>query len=323
MSDPIPTLTPPTRRPPWLPSVAMAILVAALGGCSLKTYAINMVGNALAEGDSVYETDEDLELIGDALPFSLKLTESLLNESPNHRGLLLTACRGFVLYSYAYVDYPAEVTMETDIDLGRTMRMRARKLYERALSYCLRGLEREYRGFTSQLTRDPDVAAASVEPGHEERDLPLMYWSAAALGLAISVSPGSAAMLARLPEVEALLEQALVLDEAWDDGALHEFKVVFAGAVPGQPDYDEIRHHYDRALVLSGGQSAGLHVAYAEAVSVPTQNSAEFREMMEQALAVDPDANPDNRLVNLIAHRRATWLLERIEDLFLDVDPAG
>ena len=105
-----------------------------------------------------------------------------------------------------------------------------------------------------------------------------------------------------------------MLDEAWDNGALHEFKVVFAGAVPGQPDYDEIRGHYDRALVLSGGQSAGLHVAYAEAVSVPTQNSAEFREMMEQALAVDPDANPGNRLVNLIAQRRATWLLERIED---------
>jgi len=323
MSDPIPTLTPPTRRRPWLPSVAMAILVASLGGCSLKSSAINMVGNALAEGDSVYESDEDLELVGDALPFSLKLTESLLSESPNHRGLLLTACRGFILYSYAYVDYPADVTMETDIDLGRTMRMRARKLYERALGYCLRGLEREYPGFTNQLTRDPDVAAAFVEPGHEERDLPLMYWSAAALGLAISVSPGSAAMLARLPEVEALLEQSLVLDEAWDNGALHEFKVVLAGAVPGQPDYDEIRRHYDRALVLSGGQSAGLHVAYAEAVSVPTQNSAEFREMMEQALAVDPDANPDNRLVTLIAHRRATWLLERIEDLFLDVDPAG
>ena len=52
---------------------------------------------------------------------------------------------------------------------------------------------------------------------------------------------------------------------------------------------------------------------------MPTQNAAEFREMMEKALAVDPDDDPDNRLVNLIAQRRAAWLLDRIDDLILDL----
>ena len=304
---------------PRIPLVAILVAASLLSGCSLRTYAINMVGDALASGDSVFESDEDLELVGEALPFGLKLTESLLSESPNHEGLLLSACRGFVLYSYAYVDYSAEVAMEDDFDRGRAMRARARRLYQRALRYCLRGIERPYPGFGAELERDPEGAVVRIEPGDEERDLPLMYWSAAAIGLAISVSPGSAAMLARLPEVDALLEHALVLDEAWDDGALHEFKVVFAGAVPGETDYDEIRRHYDRALELSVGQSAGLHVAYAEAVSVPTQNGAEFREMIEKALAVDPDANPDNRLVNLLAHRRASWLLDRVDDLILEL----
>ena len=42
--------------------------------------------------------------------------------------------------------------------------------------------------------------------------------------------------------------------------------------------------------------------------------------MMKAALAVDPDANPENRLVNLLAHRRATWLLERVDDLILDFE---
>ena len=303
-----------------MPLLAIILSVSVLSGCSLKTYAINMVGDALASGDSVFESDEDLELVGDALPFGLKLTESLLNQSPNHEGLLLSACRGFVLYSYGYVNYPAEVAMDTDFEGARVMRARAARLYQRALGYCLRSLERSYEGFGDQLQRDPDRAVLRIEAGDAERDLPLMYWSAAALGLAISVSPGSAAMLARLPEVEALLERALELDEEWDDGALHEFKVTFAGAVPGDTDYDEIRRHYNRALELSGGQSAGLHVAYAEAVSVPTQNGAEFREMIEKALAVDPDANPDTRLFNLIAHRRATWLLDRVDDLILELE---
>ena len=247
-----------------------------------------MVGDALSSGDSVYESDEDIELVGDALPFGLKLTESLLTETPNHEGLLLTACRGFVLYSYAYVDYPAELTLDEDFDRGRAMRDRARRLYERALRYCLRGLDRHYEGFAAELVATPERAVSRFEPRRADRDLPLIYWTAAALGLGISVSPGSAAMLARLPEVEALLERALGLDESWNNGALHEFKVTFAGAVPGETDYEEIQSHYDRALLLTGGQSAGLHVAYAEAVSVPTQNGPEFREMMEKALAVDP-----------------------------------
>ncbi|MDP6609588.1 MAG: hypothetical protein QF463_11030, partial [Vicinamibacterales bacterium] len=63
----------PARR--WLQILGVVLLAPALSGCSLKTYAINMVGDALAEGDSVYESDEDLELVGDALPFGLKLTE--------------------------------------------------------------------------------------------------------------------------------------------------------------------------------------------------------------------------------------------------------
>lgn len=302
--------------------LGLLLVTSLLTGCSLRTYAINMVGDALASGDSVYESDEDLELVIDALPFGLKLTESLLSESPNHEGLLLTGCRGFVLYTFANVAYQAELAMEEDIDRARALRARARRLYQRALGYCLRGLERSYEGFSAQLTTDPDAAVALIEKGREERDLPLMYWTAAALGLSISVSLESAAMLARLPEVETLLERALELDETWKNGTLHEFKVTFAGAIPGQADYDQIRHHYDHALELSGGRSAGLHVAYAEAVSVPTQNAEEFREMMEKALAIDPDDDPDNRLVNVIAQRRATWLLGRIDDLILDLGPS-
>ena len=107
---------------PSLRTVVFLTLTLLLAGCSIKKYAINTVGDALAEGNSVYETDEDIELVGEALPFGLKLVESLLQESPYHRGLLLTAARGFVLYSYAYVDYPAQVAADEDIGKARKLR---------------------------------------------------------------------------------------------------------------------------------------------------------------------------------------------------------
>jgi len=274
-----------------------------------------MVGDALASGNSVYENDEDLELVGQALPFGLKLMESLLAESPDHLGLLQTSCQGFVLYSYAYVHHEAEVVEEQDLDRARTLKTRARKLYMRALRYGFRGLERSYPGFQDQLFADPNAAVNRITEKRRKRDVPFLYWSAAALGLAISVSIDDAAMLARLPEVEAMLDRGLELDESWAEGSFHQFKVQLAGAKVGEPDWETIESHYKRALHLSGGRQAGLYVSYAEAVSVPNQNMAEFRSLVDKALAVDPDQYPENRLVNVIAQRRAHWLLDHIDEL--------
>jgi predicted anti-sigma-YlaC factor YlaD len=300
---------------------ALLLAIVSSAGCSIRTFAINKVGDALASGNSVYETDDDIELVGQALPFALKLTESLIAQSPDHPGLLLTACRGFVLYSYAYVQSDAELQQETDLDRARMLRQRARRLYLRGLRYGVHALELSHPGFEQKLLTDPAGAVATVGTKHKTRDVPLLYWTAAALGLAISVSRDDATLLARLPEVEAMLDRALALDEGWDAGALHEFKVIFAGAGAGAPpDNDIIRTHFDRALALSGGRSAGLFVAYAEAVSLPAQNKAQFRQLIEKALSVDADEQPNDRLATLITQRRARWLLERIDGLFLADD---
>jgi len=51
---------------------------------------------------------------------------------------------------------------------------------------------------------------------------------------------------------------------------------------------------------------------------VPAQNATEFKSMLEKALAVDVEADQDNRLANIVAQRRAKWLLDHVKDLFLD-----
>jgi predicted anti-sigma-YlaC factor YlaD len=42
-----------------------------------------------------------------------------------------------------------------------------------------------------------------------------------------------------------------------------------------------------------------------------------FEPLLNRALAINPDANPDTRLLNLVIQRRARWLLSRKADLFL------
>ena len=149
-------------------------------------------------------------------------------------------------------------------------------------------------------------------------DVPFLYWGASALGLAISVSKNDPAMLARLPEVEAMLQRSLVLDEAYDHGALHDFALVWAGVASRAPDRGEIDRHYQRALELSAGQRASLYVAYAIVTALPSQERQQFHSLMQKALAVDTDALPGTRLLNAIAQRRARWLLSRSSELFLE-----
>jgi predicted anti-sigma-YlaC factor YlaD len=45
--------------------------------------------------------------------------------------------------------------------------------------------------------------------------------------------------------------------------------------------------------------------------------------MLDKALAIDVDADPTTRLANVIAQRRARWLLAHQGDLFLEAPPKG
>ena len=301
--------------------ISFTLMLTLSSACSVRRYAVNMVGDALASGNSVYESEEDIEIVGEALPFGLKLTETLLNESPRHPGLLITACQGYVLYSYAFVDYPAELAEEEDLDQARALQSRARKFYLRAHRYCMSGLERWYPGLESAMLTDPRGAVSQTVEKKRKRDLPFLYWTAAALGLAISASRDDAAMLARLPEVEALLDRALDLDEGWNNGSLYEFKVQLAGSKVGEFDEPEITRNYERALALSSGRHAGLFVTYAEALAIPNQDRDLFLSLINRALSVDPDAEPENRLLTLLAQRRAEFMLDRMDDLILSDGP--
>ena len=75
------------------------IAALALGGCSVRQLAVDRLGDAISQGSSAFAADDDLELIRTAAPFSLKLIETLLDERPEHKGLLLAASRGFTQYA--------------------------------------------------------------------------------------------------------------------------------------------------------------------------------------------------------------------------------
>ncbi len=294
------------------------VLLALATGCSIRRFAINQVGNALASGGSTFTSDEDPDLVAAAIPFGLKTYESLLAELPNHTGLLLAAASGFTEYAYAFVDLKADEAKEESVDRADALRERARKLYLRANRYGMRGLEARYPGFGSAV----DIDAVTTLKRVRKADVSLLYWSAASLGLAISSSKGSPEAIAELPLVEMMVNRIAELDERYENGAVPEFLITLEAARSGVRLDDReaaMRRHFDRALEISKGKRAGTYVSFAENASVPAQNAAEFRAMLEKALAVDVDADPGTRLANIVAQQRARWLLRHQSEFFLAV----
>jgi predicted anti-sigma-YlaC factor YlaD len=293
----------------------LASLAVAGAGC--RAAASYVAAGALAGGSSrTYAEDDDPELIRQAVPFGLKAMESLLEQRPDHDGLLTSLASGFTQYGYAFVQADAdEADAAGKVSAARAARDRARRLFLRARDYGLHGLEVRHKGIATRLegARDLDAVLASLN----KDDVALVYWTAASWALAIADGKEDMALVAQLPAPGALMRRALALDEAFDEGAIHEFFISWEPAQGGGEEaFRRSREHFDRALVLSRDRKLGPYVAYAEAVAIPRQDRAEFNRLLQHVLAADVEADKEHRLANILAQRRARMLLSRADDLF-------
>jgi predicted anti-sigma-YlaC factor YlaD len=296
----------------WL---TFCICVLACPGCSIKKVAINSLGNALSKSSSTFASDDDPELVQDAVPFALKVIESLIEQAPRHRGLLTAACSGFTEYAYAFVQQKADFIEAQDLSRATELRTRAKKLYIRALNYGMRGIEVDFPGFRDQLRKDPDPTLAQTTRKH----VPLLYWTGSAWAAAFAIDKADSELSVDQPLMEKMMRRALMLNEGWDMGAIHDFLISWeAGHASTGGSYEMARRHFERAVALSKGLRAAPYVDFAEAVSVGTQNKKEFQETLNAALKIDVNEAPDQRLSNILMQRRATWLLAHIDELFTE-----
>ena len=292
------------------------LLVVAFGSasCSIKKVAMNQLGDALSGVGTVFSSDEDTELVGDALPFSLKLMESVLAETPRHEALLGALASGFTQYAYGYVQLDADEIEDEDYDRALELRDRAKNLYLRAKRYGMRSLEVAHPGFEADLRTDK---FATLERLGKE-DVETAYWTALAWSGAIVLSLDDPQILGELAYAEAMMDRIMGLDSDWEYGTLQGFFITYErGRRGGKGDpVEKATRHFQRAKELSGGNMASYFVAMAESVAVEKGDKELFVSLLNQALAIDIDVRPDWRLSNLIYQRRAKWLLTRLDWYF-------
>ena len=291
----------------------LCVLFPLLASCSINRMAINAVSNALTGTGSadVFTTDNDPELVGAALPFAIKLYETLLSQNPNHQGLLLTTGSLFVMYANAFVQGPAQLLDPIDYFEERHAAMdRARRLYLRGHAILNSALEKMFPGFGAARVDD-----GTLEPflrRFRQADVPLLYWAVASGLAAYSLDVFDFALGASIPKWRAMMVRAYELYPDFNTAALNEFFILFYASMPetlgGYRAQAEV--HFNRAVEKTRGLAAGPFVSFATSISVPAQDYDTFREKLERALEIDVDQEPSMRLVNILAQRRARNLLD-------------
>ena len=290
-----------------LKPILLAALAVLASSCSISS-----LGTRATES---FMEEEDPALVEESLPILLKASEILADSKPQDPDLAATASSLAAMYAAAFVSADAAGIPTDDVDGRLAANIRAKHLFLRAFRRASDALDQRKKGIMAALAAGDTSGLRKLK----KKDVPLLYWaSASALG-AFSLDPFDPAASRHLASAVAMLERALALDPDWNYGALHELVIQLSPSLPEAlgGGITRAERAYKQALAAAGGLRASPHVSYASSVCVGRQDYAAFREALEAALAVDPDADPSGRLANIIAQRNARRLLASAPQLFL------
>jgi predicted anti-sigma-YlaC factor YlaD len=281
-------------------------MVLCLSACSPRMLIVQGAADELAnQGQS---EEEDLVLAREASAFYLKLSESVLRQTPDHLKLAEAVSGGFTQYAFAFVSFEAERIESTDAKAAQKLRERAARLYLRAHRHAMAALEQRTPGFASAL--------ASTDPARWPRldatEVGVAYWAAASWGGFIALSKDNPETVADLPRAVRLARLAFDRDPQHGDGALASLMGSFEAARPGG-DRRQAERYFDQAIATSRDHRAGAYVAKAEAVALPAADRPAFEALLRQALQASAHSRD---LSNEVMHERAQWLLDTADDLF-------
>jgi predicted anti-sigma-YlaC factor YlaD len=269
-----------------------------------------IVQNVADELASQGRSDEDdLLLARDASAFYLKLSESVLRQSPGHLKLAEAVSGGFTQYAFAFVAFEADRIESRDARAAAKLRQRAARLYLRAHRHAMAALEVHQPGFAKALAR----SSAADWPLLRDVEIGVAYWAAASWGGLIALSKDEPDVVADLPLALRLAQLAWQKQPDHGDGGLVSLMGTFEAARPGGSTALSAAY-FDRAIQLAAGENAGPYVAKAESIALAAGDRIQFEFLLRQALKAAASARHD--LQNEVMRERAQWLLDSADDLF-------
>jgi predicted anti-sigma-YlaC factor YlaD len=255
---------------------------------------------------TVLTSEEDPELAAGALPTFIMVEEALLEADPKDQDKVVTTASLYIMYANAFVQGPASSLPDDRFEERQAAYDRAGALYRRAFRMLSAALDR----------RSPGIVEAAVDGKADfsrmrKSDVPLLYWSGVSVLAGFGLNPLDFKSAHYLGAAPLFLARAAELDPGWDEGAIYGVYVSYYGGMPSYLGGDPAKAEaaYKKALAYSKGGTASLFVSYATSICVPKDDYRGFKAVLGKALAIDPNAVPEDRLETVLAQRNARRLL--------------
>jgi len=223
------TLLTPAVSPPCGPIFLSWVVLFAPGLLSLSAvvrfdhYALNKAADALAQSGTAFSSDDDSDLIKKCRAFQSQTHGKYFWPKSTAFRIANSSGCGFTQYSFAFVQKKPMSWSRLIWRRRRHYAARALRLYLRAQRFWVRGLEVKDPHFGEDLLSDPKRTVLRAN----KKEVPLLYWTAAAWGSVISLSKDNPKMVGQIPAMEALIDRALELDESYAKGSIHTFLITY------------------------------------------------------------------------------------------------
>jgi predicted anti-sigma-YlaC factor YlaD len=281
-------------------------MLGAFSGCSINQMAMRMKP----------------ETVAPAIPQVIEKNEAKLAKHPEDQDLILATGSLFVMYANVFVQGPAEMLPAERFAERQEELEKSKQLYLRGVEILTSGLELKYPGF-GEASKNRETLEQFLTRTKEE-DVPTLYWLVAGTLSAYAINPMDLELGFKIPALTALINRAYALDPDFNNGSIDEFFVLFYASLPESlgGDKSKVDTHFNLALEKSGGLSMGPYVSYAQAICIPAQDYDTFKKYLDTVLALNVNAskNRSSRLVNIIAQRKARYLLDRASYYFPDLE---
>jgi len=312
-----------------------------ISACTVRTLMISEAVNIIDEGVSVYDRDDDLEMLEKAFPANIKLLEALLATSPNNAKALVLLARLYSGYAFVFSEGKLEDALlksrtaagvrpvsgkdagnvpgpKTVNDAGaeiERLRKTTSRYYRKGTDYALRAMEIFHHSCRQRLKT---VSTQGDFFGElSEADVPALFWYGFNLGGYVNLTRGSIRVVSKAHLAEKAMKRVIELKPSFYHGAAHLFLLSYYASRPAMlgGNSKAARFHYDQIKTLNGDGYLLADFYYARYYLYQQQDREAFRQVLTRIVQY-PETDSEFRLQNKVAVIRATGYLEAIDTLF-------
>lgn len=307
-----------------LGAAALAVATTFCTGCRAPTYVMIQTGqfpkpmlfeDALQwtrEASDSFTTMHDFDTAKEAAYGSLGQIEGLHRLVPDNEDGLFLLNRSWASIAFAFMDDEREAALaEKRAQDAEYQKARARAAFKRARFFGEELVNLRFDGYKEAL-RNADTLKAWLRKNYDDDEhAEELLWLGFSIVGRIAFDQDNPEAVAELWIGVQMLERVVEIDDTLENGTAHTVLGAYH-ARGAMGELDLAKKHFDRAMEIHGGKVLTTQLNLASRYYCMKRDKENYVKTLNTVLAAD-DPFPEERLVNVIAQRRARRYLDHPE----------